>query len=117
MSTKNNNKTIKNSSFILDLEVSKHYTSNKKWLINYKTIKNKSLIVANNNKLITKSKENISIIINNREILIKNIYYYSTIKTTLISSKKLTNKNWKILFKENYISIYNRNYKISLRTK
>ena len=30
ISTKNNNKTIKNSSFILDSEASKHYTPNKK---------------------------------------------------------------------------------------
>jgi len=92
MFVKNNNKTIKNSSFILDLGVSKYYMPNKKWLINYKIIENKSLIIANSNKLIAKGKENIFIIINNREILIKDIYYYSAIETTLISFKELTNK-------------------------
>jgi len=92
MFVKNNNKTIKNSFFILDSGASEYYTPNKEWFINYKTIENKFLIVVNSNKLITKGKGNISIIINNREILIKDVYYYFIIETTLISSKELTNK-------------------------
>jgi len=44
---------------------------NKKWFINYQNIDNKILIIVNSNKLFTKNKENISIIINNRKILIK----------------------------------------------
>jgi len=117
ISTINKKTIIKNSFFILDSEASKYYIPNKKWLINYQNIDNKSLIIANNNKLFTKNKEDIPIIINNRKILIKNIYYYSTIQITLISSKELTNKDWEILSKKDDIFIYNKNYNINIKTK
>ena len=60
-------------------------------LLNYKPINNKSVIIANKVKLFIKGIKNILVIINNKTLFIKNVNYVPNIKTTLISSKELTN--------------------------
>jgi GR25 family glycosyltransferase involved in LPS biosynthesis len=42
---------------------------------------------------------NIPVLINNQEVIIKNVNYIPNIKSTLISSKELTKNGWTILFK------------------
>jgi hypothetical protein len=86
---KNNN----NKALILDSRASEHYTSYKDILLDYKLINNKSVIIANRIKLPIKDIGNIPVIINNKTLFIKNINYIPNIKTTLISSKELINKN------------------------
>lgn len=91
----NNNKV-----FILNLGVFEYYILYKDILLDYKPINNKSVIIANRVKLFIKDIGNIFIIINNKALFIKNINYISNIKMTLISLKKLINKDWEILFKQ-----------------
>jgi hypothetical protein len=81
-----------NKSLILDLGASKYYTPYKDYLLDYKPINNKSVIIANGIKLLIKGINNIPVYINNYIFLIKNVNYVLNIKTTLISSKELTNK-------------------------
>ena len=92
---KNNN----NKALILDLGASEYYTPYKDILLDYKLINNKLVIIANRIKLSIKGIGNISVIINNKTLFIKNINYIPNIKTILISLKELINKDWKILFK------------------
>ena len=83
----NKNNTISNNinkSLILDLGASKHYTPYKDYLLDYKPINNKSVIIANGIKLSIKGIDNIPVYINNYMFLIKNINYIPNIKTTLI---------------------------------
>jgi len=68
-------------------------------LLDYKSINNKSVIIANKIKLFIKDIKNILVIINNQTLFIKNINYILNIKIILISLKELINKDWKILFK------------------
>ncbi len=91
----NNNKGL-----ILDSGASEHYTPYKEYLLDYKPVNNKSVIIANGIKLPIKGTGHIPIFINKDTFLIKNVNYVPNIKTTLISSKELTNKGWEILFKE-----------------
>ena len=99
-STLNINNNI-NRRFILDSGATEHFTCNKDWLINYKSILNKNTFVANGTKIPILGIGSIPIIINNREILITGVNYTPEIDTTLISSKELANKGWTILFKDN----------------
>ena len=96
----NKAKDLFNKTFILDSGASEHYTPNKDYLIDYKPVYNKSVIVANGTKLAIKGIGNIPVFINNKTLLIKGVNYVPNIKSTLISSKELTNKGWEILFKE-----------------
>jgi hypothetical protein len=43
---------------------------------------------------------NIPVLIGNKEVLITNVSYIPSIKTTLISPKELTKKGWLVLFKD-----------------
>ena len=87
--------SIKGSSnydFILDSGATEHYTPIKEWLIDYKIISNKTINIANGTKVLIEGVGNIPIILGNRDVLIKNVYYIPSLKTTLISSKELANK-------------------------
>jgi hypothetical protein len=93
-----------------------YYTPYKDYLLNYKPIYNKSVIITNRVKLLIKGVNNIPVFINKDTFLIKNINYVLNIKTTLISSKELTNKGWEILFKDN-LALLNYNNKVIIKAK
>ena len=112
----NKSNIINNKSLILDSGASEHYTPYKDYLLDYKPINNKSVIIANGIKLPIKGIGNIPVYINNYMFLIKNVNYVPNIKTTLISSKELTNKGWEILFK-NDLAILSYNNKIITNAK
>ena len=79
-------------------------------MTDYKPIYNKSVIIANGIKLPIKGIGHIPVFINKDTFLIRNVNYVPNIKTTLISSKELTNKGWEILFKKDLaILSYNKN--------
>jgi len=106
-----------NYKLILDSGASEHYTPIKEWLIDYKVILNKSIIIANGTKVPVIGVGNIPIIIGNKDVLIKDVYYIPSLKTTLISSKELTNKGWNILFKDNIAELSNIKYKLNIKAK
>ena len=86
---------------VLDSGATEHYTPNKDWLLNYKEVYNKSIIVANGQKLPVIATGDIPIIIGDKEVVITQVNYIPNLKTTLISPKELTNKGWSIIFKGN----------------
>ena len=98
---------------VLDSGASQHYTPNKEWLLNYKSCNNKNIITANGHSLPVLGTGNIPVFINNRAVIIKGVNYVPNIKTTLLSSKELTNKGWEILFKSNYAKLSNKKYNLS----
>ena len=104
-----------NYKLILDSGASKYYTPIKEWLIDYKVILNKSIIIANGTKVPVIGVGNIPIIIGNKDVLIKDVCYIPSLKTTLISSKELTNKGWNILFKDNIAELSNIKYKLNIK--
>ena len=106
-----------NYKLILDSGVSEHYTPIKEQLIDYKVILNKSIIIANGTKVPVIGIGNIPIILGNKDVLIKDVYYIPSLKTTLISSKELTNKGWKILFKDNIAELSNTKFNLNLKAK
>ena len=110
-----NNNNI-NKGLILDSGASEYYTPYKDYLLDYKPVYNKSVIIANGVKLPIKGIGNIPIFINKDILLIKNVNYVPNIKTTLISSKELTNKGWEILFKKDLV-ILSYNNKTITNTK
>ena len=89
---KNSSSYILRNKLILDSGASSHFTPNKDWLLNYKPISNKSVIIANGSRLAIKGIGEIPIILNNNEFYIQDVYYVPEIHTTLISSKELTSK-------------------------
>ena len=112
--------SIKGSSnydFILDSGATEHYTPIKEWLIDYKIISNKTINIANGTKVLIEGVGNIPIILGNRDVLIKNVYYIPSLKTTLISSKELANKGWIILFKDNIAELSNTKYRLKTQAK
>ncbi len=111
-----NNSNSSNMGFILDSGASEHYTPYKDYLLDYKPVYNKTVIIANGVKLPIKGIGHIPVKINQDTFLIKNVNYVPNIKTTLISSKELTNKGWEILFKED-IAVLSYNNKIITNAK
>jgi hypothetical protein len=69
-----------------------YYTPYKDYLLNYKPVYNKLIIIINKVKLLIKGVNNILVFINKDTFLIKNINSVLNIKTTLINFKELTNK-------------------------
>jgi hypothetical protein len=86
---------------VLDSGASEHYTPFKEWLINYKPVQNKSILVANGYRVSIEGIGDIPVIINNTEVLITRVNYVPSLKATLLSSKELVNKGWEIFFKKN----------------
>ena len=72
---------------IIDLGTSKYYLLNRDWFSNYIEVANKSIIVANSQKIAITEIGN-----NNYKLLIININYILEIKTSLLSLYKLANK-------------------------
>jgi len=95
------NRTRKNKRLVLDSGASEHYTPIKEWLINYKPVFNKSILVANGQRINIEGIGDIPVITNNKEVLITKVNYVPSLKTTLLSSKELVNKGWEIFFKKN----------------
>ena len=110
------NKSTTYKGLILDLGALQHYTPYKDYLLDYKPVYNKSVIIANGLKLPIKGVGNIPILINKETFLIKDVNYVPAISNTLISSKELTNKGWEILFKED-LAILSYNNKIITNAK
>ena len=82
-----------NNKIIIDLSASKHYLPNRDWFSNYTEVANKSIIVANSQRIAIKGISNILIIASdNQELLIINVNYISEIKITLLSLYELTKK-------------------------
>jgi hypothetical protein len=86
------NSTKRNNRIVLDSGASKHYTPVKEWLINYKPVQNKSILVANSYYISIEGIRDIPIIINKKETLITRVNYVPSLKSTLLSSKELVNK-------------------------
>ena len=105
-----------NKGLILDSSTSKYYTPYKDYLLNYKPVYNKSVIIANSVTLPIKGIGDIPIFIRKDTFYIKNVNYVPNIKTTLISSKELTNKGQEILFKEDIV-ILSYNNKVITNAK
>lgn len=98
-----------NYNLVLDSSTSEHYTPYKDYLIDYKPVYNKSVIITNSVKLLIKGIGHILIFINKDKFLIRNVNYVPNIKSILISSKELTNKGWELLFKKDLALLsYNR---------
>ena len=85
---------------VLDSGATEHYTPNKDWLLDYKEVSNKSIVVANGDKIAVEGIGNIPIFIENKEVLISRVNYIPSIKTTLISSRELAKKGWETIFKD-----------------
>ena len=99
---------------VLDSGATEHYTPNKDWLLSYKPVYNKYIIVVNRTKISIKGTDNIPVYINNTEVNIIGVNYVLDIKTTLISSNKLAKKGWQILFKDNKALISHEKTKLKL---
>ena len=112
-----NNKSDYNYKLILDSGATEHYTPIKEWLIDYKLVPNRTIIIANGTKVPIEGVGDIPIIIGDKNVLIKDVYYIPSLKTTLISSKELTNKGWNILFKDNIAKLSNIKFKLNLKAK
>jgi hypothetical protein len=95
-----NSASIIDRRLVLDSGASEHYTPIKEWLINYKPVQNKSILVANGHRISIEGIGEIPVITNNTEILITRVNYVPSLKTTLLSSKELVNKGWEIVFKK-----------------
>jgi hypothetical protein len=82
---------------ILDSGTSEHYIYNKDWLLNYKTVFNKNIKIANGEVFPMIGQRDIPVKINSNnsytEAIIKDVFYIPKLNTNLISSKKLTNKD------------------------
>ena len=106
-----------NNKIIIDLGASEHYLLNRDWFSDYTEVANKSIIVANSQRIAIKGIGNILIIAgDNCELLITNINYIPEIKTTLLSLHKLAKKGWEILFKGSIASLTLKSLNIHLKT-
>ncbi len=111
----NKNRNKFDNKLVLDSGATEHYTPIKRWLIDYKIVKNKTIIIANGTRVPIKGIGNIPIKIGNKDVLITNVYYIPCLNKTLISSKELTKKGWTILFKDNIAELSNNKFKLNLK--
>ncbi|KAK6579968.1 hypothetical protein PZA11_007676 [Diplocarpon coronariae] len=85
--------------FVLDSGAIEHYSPNKNWLINYKPVSNKAIIIANGESMPILGKGDIPIKTKKGlNLLIEGVNLVPGLNTTLISSRELTKKNWSIGF-------------------
>ena len=105
-----------NKKFILDSGATEHYTPYKDWLLDFKSVNNKFITVANGQKIQVKGVGNIPLKLNNNNtsILLKEVYYIPELKQTLVSSKELTNKGWLINFKKNLAEVVHPKHNIKI---
>ncbi|TVY12516.1 Retrovirus-related Pol polyprotein from transposon TNT 1-94, partial [Lachnellula arida] len=101
------------SKLILDSGASEHYTFNKDWLLDYKSVSNKSIRIANGHSLAVLGKGNIPVKAKNNEIIIKNVFYVPDLKANLISTKELINKGWNITFHKDLVELNNKTIKVT----
>ena len=99
---------------VLDIGATEHYTPNKDWLIDYKETSNKSILVANSEKIAVKGIGSIPVFVNNTEVLITGVNYIPNIKATLISSRELAKKGWELHIKGAESSIYHKKAKLKV---
>ena len=99
---------------ILDSGASEHYTAIKEWLIDYKLVPNRTIIIADGTRVPIIGVGNIPIIIENNKVLIKDVYYIPSLKNTLISSRELTKKGWSILFKDSQTKLSHNRHKFNI---
>jgi len=81
-----------NRGILLDSGASEHYTPYKEWLLNYKPINYKTIVIADSKRINIEGIGDIPIIINNRELIITKVNYVPSLKATLLSPKELVNK-------------------------
>src|SRR6266511_3419102 len=91
----------KRNEFIIDSGASEHLTNDKDILVDYKTVINQEVTVANSCKMQIAGIESIPIIYNGQKLLVSNIYYMPDVAVNLISTSQLTRKGWKIQFDNN----------------
>ncbi|CZT12082.1 uncharacterized protein RCO7_11759 [Rhynchosporium graminicola] len=95
--------TIYNYRIVLDSGASEHYTPIK---ADYKPVSKKSITIANSDILPIIGRGDIPIITREGDrVLIKDVNYVPSLKTTLLSSKKLTNKDWKVTFNKKEVDV------------
>jgi hypothetical protein len=103
LSLENNKEGHMTLELILDSGASEYYTYNRDWFLNYNKISNKSIKTASGHALLVIGQGDVPIKIANNgsytDVIIKGVFYMPGLKTTLISSKELTNKSWVIIFK------------------
>ena len=105
--------TNSNNTIILDSGATEHFTPNKDWLLDYKPVNNRYITIANGTKLPLLGIGNIPILTsNNREILVTEVNYIPDLKTTLLSTRTLTNKGWNIEFNSKNAKIVNKDITI-----
>ncbi|TVY38198.1 Copia protein [Lachnellula cervina] len=98
---------------ILDSGASEHYTFNKDWLLDYKSISNKSIRIANGQSLAVLGKGSIPVKANNNELIIKDVFYVPNLRANLISTKELINKGWNIIFKKDLVEIVKNTIRVT----
>ena len=107
-SNSNSNNIV--NKIILDSGATEHYTPNKQWLLDYTIVNNKSIIVANGQRLAVRGIGKIPILVGDNELTITEVNYIPELKQTLVSTKQMTKKGWSILFKNsNAILTHNTN--------
>ncbi len=92
---------IKRNEFIIDSGASEHLTNDKDILVDYKTVINQEVTVANGCKMQIAGIGSIPIICNGQKLLVSNVYYVPDVAANLISTNQLTKKGWKIQFDNN----------------
>jgi hypothetical protein len=82
---------------ILDFGASKYYIYNRDWFLNYNKISNKNIKTTSGYMFLVINQGDVFIKITNNsfyiDMIIKKVFYIPNLKTILISSKELINKN------------------------
>ena len=107
-----------NNTIILDSGASEHFTPNKEWLLDYKPIANRYITIANGTKCPLLGVGKIPILTsNNTEILVTEVNYVPDIKTTLLSTKVLANKGWRVTIEDDIAKVVNKSNSLTILAK